>query len=38
LKKIVRAWFAASFDGGRHARRVDKIREIEQEKLTHSHN
>ena len=38
LKKIVRAWFAASFDGDRHARRVDKIREIEQEKLTHSHN
>src|SRR5213078_940560 len=31
LAKVVRAWFAAKFDGGRHARRVEKIREIEQE-------
>jgi ribose 5-phosphate isomerase B len=29
--KIVRAWFAANFDAGRHSRRVDKIREIEEE-------
>jgi len=28
--KIVRAWFAAEFDQGRHARRVNKISEIEQ--------
>jgi len=35
LEKIVRAWFAAKFDGGRHARRVEKIREIEQEELAH---
>ena len=35
LVKIVRAWFAASFDGGRHARRVEKIREIEREELAH---
>jgi ribose 5-phosphate isomerase B len=35
LPKIVRAWFAAKFDGGRHARRVEKIREIEHEELTH---
>lgn len=35
LEKIVRAWFAAAFDGGRHARRVDKIREIERDELTH---
>jgi ribose 5-phosphate isomerase B len=35
LPKIVRAWFAAKFDGGRHARRVQKIREIEQEELAH---
>jgi ribose 5-phosphate isomerase B len=34
-EKIVRAWFAARFDGGRHARRVEKIREIEQEELEH---
>ncbi len=35
LPKIVRAWFAAKFDGGRHQRRVDKISEIEQDELTH---
>jgi ribose 5-phosphate isomerase B len=35
LVKIVRAWFTASFDGGRHARRVDKILEIEKEELAH---
>src|SRR3954465_8757713 len=29
--KIIRAWFGARFDGGRHQRRVDKIREIEKE-------
>jgi ribose 5-phosphate isomerase B len=31
LDRIVRAWFAADFDGGRHARRVEKIAEIEKE-------
>ena len=31
ITNIVRAWFAAKFDGGRHSRRVDKIREIEKE-------
>lgn len=35
LQKIVRAWFAAGFDGGRHAHRVEKIREIEQDELAH---
>lgn len=30
LPGIVRAWFEAKFDSGRHARRVEKIREIEQ--------
>ena len=35
LPKIVRAWFAAKFDGGRHLRRVEKIREIEQDELSH---
>lgn len=35
LPKIVRAWFAAKFDAGRHARRVNKIREIEHDELTH---
>ena len=36
LGKIVRAWFTAKFDGGRHSRRVDKIREIEKEELKKS--
>jgi ribose 5-phosphate isomerase B len=31
MDKIVRAWFAADFDGGRHERRVEKIDEIEKE-------
>src|SRR6266511_5317832 len=29
IPAIVRAWFAAEFEGGRHADRVDKIRRIE---------
>lgn len=29
--KIVKAWFAAGFDGGRHEKRVEKITEIEKE-------
>ncbi|HXT63992.1 MAG TPA: ribose 5-phosphate isomerase B [Pyrinomonadaceae bacterium] len=33
LVKIVRAWFGAKFDGGRHERRVEKIREIEKEEI-----
>jgi ribose 5-phosphate isomerase B len=33
LQKIVRAWFAARFDGGRHERRVEKITEIEKEEI-----
>jgi ribose 5-phosphate isomerase B len=33
LVKIVRAWFAAKFDGGRHTRRVEKISEIEKQEL-----
>jgi len=33
LPKIVRAWFAAKFDQGRHERRVEKISEIEREEL-----
>jgi ribose 5-phosphate isomerase B len=31
LPKIVKAWFAAKYDGGRHERRVEKIRDIEKE-------
>lgn len=31
IAKIVRAWFGASFEGGRHERRVEQIREMEQE-------
>ncbi len=29
-EEIVEAWLATGFEGGRHARRVDKIRAIEQ--------
>lgn len=31
LPKIIRAWFDATFEGGRHQRRIDKIAEIERE-------
>ena len=31
IPKIVRAWFDAKFQGGRHARRVEEITRIEQE-------
>lgn len=31
ISKIVRAWFNASFDGGRHIARVEKIKEIEEQ-------
>lgn len=30
IPEIVRAWFAASFDGGRHGARVEKIKELEK--------
>jgi ribose 5-phosphate isomerase B len=33
LRGIVKAWFAAGFDGGRHQPRVDKITQIEKEDL-----
>ncbi|HEV2763058.1 MAG TPA: ribose 5-phosphate isomerase B [Pyrinomonadaceae bacterium] len=36
IPKIVRAWFGARFEGGRHAGRVAKISEIEQEELRHA--
>lgn len=32
--KIVKAWFAADFEGGRHERRVEKIEQIEKDDLT----
>jgi ribose 5-phosphate isomerase B len=28
--KVVKAWFAADFEGGRHAKRVEKITELEK--------
>ena len=31
IPKIVRAWFETQFDGGRHAERVQKIRQIEHD-------
>jgi RpiB/LacA/LacB family sugar-phosphate isomerase len=30
IPKIVRAWFDAAFEGGRHAARVDKIKQMEK--------
>src|SRR5919206_4593877 len=30
IPKIVRAWFSADFEGGRHAARVEKISELEK--------
>src|SRR6266478_1835099 len=33
IPAIVRAWIDASFESGRHAVRVEKIREIEQQEL-----
>jgi ribose 5-phosphate isomerase B len=33
IPKIVRAWFAQTFDGGRHAARILKIEQIEQSQL-----
>jgi ribose 5-phosphate isomerase B len=34
IPKIVRVWFAQQFDGGRHAARVEKIKEIEDKSAT----
>lgn len=31
IPKIVKAWFGAKFEGGRHAKRVEKITELENE-------
>lgn len=33
IKKIVKAWFEADFEGGRHERRVEKISEVENDDL-----
>jgi ribose 5-phosphate isomerase B len=33
IPKIVRAWFETTFEGGRHAQRVDKINALEGNKL-----
>lgn len=34
MQKIVKAWFSADFEGGRHERRVEKIQQIEKDDLT----
>lgn len=31
IPKVVRAWFETAFDGGRHAARVEKIKQIERD-------
>lgn len=33
IPKIVKAWFATDFAGGRHAKRVEKITELENDKI-----
>jgi ribose 5-phosphate isomerase B len=33
IPKILKAWFSADFEAGRHATRVDKIAELEKEDL-----
>ena len=30
ISKIIRAWFDAEFEGGRHERRIEKIRDLEK--------
>jgi ribose 5-phosphate isomerase B len=30
ILKIIRAWFSAGFDGGRHERRIEKIKALEE--------
>ncbi len=35
LKQLVRAWMNAEFEGGRHARRVDKIMQLEVDNCQH---
>jgi len=34
INKIVKAWIAADFEGGRHERRVEKIEKIEKDDLS----
>ena len=34
MQKIVKAWFSADFECGRHERRVEKISQIEKDDLT----
>jgi ribose 5-phosphate isomerase B len=34
VNRIVKAWFSADFEGGRHERRVEKIEQIEKDDLT----
>jgi len=34
INKIVKAWLAADFEGGRHERRVEKIEKIEKDDLS----
>ncbi len=30
IRKIVRVWFSSTFEGGRHTRRVEKIKKVEE--------
>ncbi|MCA9199488.1 MAG: ribose 5-phosphate isomerase B [Planctomycetales bacterium] len=36
IDRMIEVWLTTEFEGGRHARRVDKIRDIEKQHLTES--
>ena len=38
IQKIVRAWFGSSFEGGRHATRVEKIKQLEESQTSSEEN
>jgi len=38
IQRMVELWLATPFDGGRHARRVDKIGQLEQQLHAESHS
>ena len=37
-EQIVKVWLNTPYDGGRHARRIDKITEFEKQQFSHSEN
>jgi len=37
IERMVRIWLETEFEGGRHARRVDKITRFEEKRLSTNH-